>query len=208
MANITGLFFRLSSIDARIYQVLRIVDFDVENSIPTLFSFLNLLLSAGLLFLISIRFKDRFREYLPWLGLAFVFLFLSLDEILSIHENFIEIFREKYNFSGLLYFSWVIPYGIGLLVFLLIYFPFFLKLPKRIKLLFAVSGFVFVSGAIGMELFGGRYYEQNGGNSDLTYSMFYTLEELLEMLGITFFNYALLSYIAIHCKEINVKIVN
>ncbi len=79
-------------------------------------------------------------------------------------------------------------------IFVIAYLKFLIGLPKRIMVLFVVSGLIFVSGAIGFELLGGRHAELYG-TSDLVYTIYYTCEELLEMLGIATFIYTLLSYI-------------
>ena len=91
-----------------------------------------------------------------------------------------------------------IPYGIALGVFLLFYIKFLLSLPKRIMILFIVSGAIFVAGAIGFEMLASRYFSLYGDISGGTmYAVFYTFEEFFEMLGIVIFIYTLLSYIAI-----------
>jgi len=138
-------------------------------------------------------------SYLPWLGLAIIFLFLSIDETASFHERLITPVRESLNTSGLLYYAWVIPYGIALTVFVIAYLKFLMSLPKNIMILFVVSGATFVSGALGFELVGGRYVEIHG-SSNLLYSFFYTCEEFLEMLGIVIFIYTLLTYIVSQFK--------
>ncbi len=164
---------------------------DSEKSFGTVFSFLQLFISAILLFLIFKIPKESYRtKNLGWLGLSAIFLGLSLDEILEIHEKF-----NKLNLSGYLYFSWVVPYSIGLILFILVYIPFLKRLLKKYRFLFILSGIIFTTGAIGVEMIGGKYFETNG--HDLTYSIYTTIEEFLEMIGISLFIYSLLDYIAL-----------
>ena len=61
-------------------------------------------------------------------------------------------------------------------------------------IMFLISGSIFVLGAIGFELLGGRQADLYGTNNVL-YSIITTSEELLEMLGIAIFIYTLLTYI-------------
>ena len=44
------------------------------------------------------------------------------------------------------------------------------------------------------------------GKENLTYALLYTGEELLEMIGIATFNYALLSYLANHLPDLTIII--
>ena len=166
-------------------------DFDTEKNIPTFYSSLALMLCSVLLLIIFIKQRKPGYPHLHWLGLAVIFLFLSIDEAISIHERSIEPLREILGTSGLLYYAWVIPYSLGLIVLLALYFGFLLNLPKKIRDLFILSGVVFVSGALGIEMIGGLYTELHGTNN-LTYSLITTCEEFLEMLGIVIFIYALL----------------
>jgi len=169
-------------------------DLIIERNVPTLYSATALFVTSLLLLIITIKQKNMGFDYMGWYGLALIFLFLSYDEVAQIHERLTKIFHQSYDTSGLLYYAWVIPYGIMVLVFVATYLRFLMKLPKRIMILFIVSGTIFVTGAIGFEMLGGWYHELYG-NKDLFYAVFYTIEELFEMVGIAFFIYTLLSYI-------------
>ena len=70
-----------------------------------------------------------------------------------------------------------------------------LRLPVATRLGFIVSGPLFIGGALGFELVGGRYAELHG-RDNLTYNMIATMEESLEMAGVIGFIYALLKYLA------------
>lgn len=194
LANILGIISKIYFDHGRLYGLIPLFSFDAEKNIPTLYSSFAIIIASLLLFIIAFTLRKQGSSYFSWLGLAIIFLFLSVDEIASIHENFIGPVREMFNTSGLFYFAWVIPYGIAVVVFVISYFKFLINLPKKIMILFVVSGFIFVSGAIGFELLSGRQAELYG-KDNLAYSIFYTCEELLEMLGIATFIYTLLSYI-------------
>jgi len=176
-------------------------------NIPTLYSSFALIVVSILLSSIASIHKKLGCSYFPWLGLAIIFLFLSIDEIAAIHESFTKPVRELLSLdaSGVLLYAWVIPYGIALVVFVVSYLKFLMSLPKKIMILFVVSGATFVAGALGLELLGG-WYEDLYGARNLTSALFLTCEEFLEMLGIVIFIYTLLLYIASQFKSLTITI--
>ena len=191
--NIFGLILKFYFDHDYIYGLVPLFDFDTEKNIPTFYSAVALLFASSLLFFITIVRKNNGLAYLGWLGLAVVFLFLSIDEITSLHERLIRPIRETLGTSGLLFSAWVIPYGLAVLFFAAVYFKFLMRLPRRVMFLFVVSGGIYVSGALGLELLEGYHYDQHG-EIDLTFSIFYTIEEFLEMLGVALFIYGILTY--------------
>lgn len=80
------------------------------------------------------------------------------------------------------------------MIFLLVFRKFIFSLPFRTKALFILAGAIYVGGAIGMESIGG-YIADTPGLHPAAYAVAATIEELLEMLGVIIFIYALLSYI-------------
>ena len=74
----------------------------------------------------------------------------------------------------------------------LVFRRFLLRLARATAIAFVVAGVVYLAGAVGTELFGGRYFEQHG--RDLTYAALGTLEETLEVTGVILFITALLEY--------------
>lgn len=182
-------------------KIIQFFNFDTEANLPTFFSSLLLLFNGLLLAFIGFAEKQKNLKYLPWIGLSIIFIFLSLDEIITIHEHLVSISRGFFNASGYFHFAWVIPYGIIFLVLGVVYVKFLLRLPKQILILFIVAAVVFVSGAIGMELISGKQVSMHG-KSNLNYHLMYTLEELLEMVGSTIFCFALMSYICLSYKSV------
>ena len=206
LANVTGIVFKFYLDHDYFYGLIPLFDFNKENNIPTLYSSFALIFVSILLSLIGSTHKRLGSSYILWFGLAIIFLFLSIDETASIHERFADPVRESLNTSGLLYYAWVIPYGAALIVFTIVYFRFLTGLPTRIRNLFLVSGALFVSGAIGFELLGGRQAELYGRENPL-FVFLYTCEEFLEMLGIVIFIYALLLYIATRFQSLTISLI-
>ncbi len=203
--NIIGIISKFYFSHGFVYGLIPLFDFDTEKNIPTFYSSFALLFSSVLLLIITIYHKRNSSAYLSWLGLAFIFLFLSMDEFITIHEKFTELVRELLNTSGVFYYAWIIPYGVALIAFLIAYLKFLANLPRNTMILFVLSGITFISGAIGFEMLGGWYAELYGENN-FAFSLFYTCEEFLEMLGIVIFIYTLLRYINSQFKTLTITV--
>ena len=206
-ANVLGIVSKLYFGRGYFYGLVPLFDFNSEQNIPTFYSSIALIISSALLFLIALNCKKNKSSYIPWLGLSLIFLFLSIDEISSIHEKLTVHSREIFGTSGFLYYAWVIPYGLALGVFIILYSKFLLELPKNTMLLFLTSGGIYVLGAIGFESLGGRQAELLGLNNIL-YSFYYTCEEFFEMLGIAIFIYTLLTYIVNQSESLIIFVTN
>jgi hypothetical protein len=172
--------------------ITSLFDMDTEWNIPTRYASGILVLAAFLFFVVFIvkrKTKDKFTLY--WLGLAIIFFIMGLDESISLHEQTSQFFRGSVEN---LHFAWVIPGTIFVLAFGIIYLKFFLSLEARWKKLFFLSAFIFISGALGMELVT-NFYQESAGQENLTYSLLTTFEELLEKGGIVLLIYTLLAYL-------------
>ena len=170
-------------------------DLDSENSIPTLFNSLLMLLIAALLAMIARARKQRRQTCLLWIFLALVFLFLGIDESASIHERLNRPVREWLNTSGAFLFAWIIPYGVLVLLLGVTYARFVLDMPSRPRRLLILAFSMYIAGAIGVEMIGALYYEANRGDMDFTYGLITLVEEFLEMGGLATFVYCLMVYI-------------
>ncbi|WP_303449626.1 hypothetical protein [Colwellia sp. 1_MG-2023] len=206
-ANILGLVSRFVFDHDYVFGIIGLFDFNTEKNIPTFYSSIALIIASLLLLFITSIQKNENLPFILWGILSFIFLFLSIDEISSIHEKLNTPIKNTVDATGLFYFAWVIPYGLALIAFAVSYLKFLLVLPKRIMWLFILSGSTFVLGAIGFEMLGGWQAEQNG-NRGLLYAIFYTFEELLEMLGVALFIYTLLEYILIKKKSLNISLTS
>lgn len=180
--------------------LINLFDFNTEKNIPTFYTALVLLLSSILLFLITLYNKKYGLKYYPWILLSMVFLFLSLDEMLELHEHFVHLTQRLLHLSGFGTAYWTIPYLIATIILFLSLIKFLNELPKRTLKLFVLAGIIFISGSVGMEIIGGRV-EEIIGTKNITYLFCYTVEELLECIGIIIFIYALTSY-----KSFTIKI--
>jgi alkylhydroperoxidase/carboxymuconolactone decarboxylase family protein YurZ len=179
---------------------------DEEGNFPSLYSALTLLLCSILLATIAwVKKIDSARYAAHWKALSFIFLYLSIDEMLSLHERIMEPLRRA-GFSGFLYHAWVVPGAVLLLIFVLAFLKFLFHLPAKTRHWFIVSGAIYVSGALGVELFGGNYADLHG-QENMMYAVLVTIEEFMEMLGIIVFIHTLMSYMnRLGIREFNIQI--
>ncbi len=107
------------------------------------------------------------------------------------------IFSRAFGLSGIFYYAWVLPFSILVFVFLVFYAPFFLRLPGRTRNLIALAGTLYLGVALGAEIVAALVH-QDGNRETLVFVGIFTLEEWLEMTGISVFIFALLDYAARH----------
>ncbi len=187
-------------------ELVRLFNINRESSIPTWYASSLLLFCAILLGLIAyIKFvrEESHRHY--WLGLSFVFLYLSIDEASEIHERLTVPLQVVFDTSGPLYFAWMIVFIPLVLLFGAVYFRFWINLEPRIRKLFLLAGVIYIGGAIGVEMVGSNLWYVGDGTS-LVYSTIGTIEEFLEMLGAVTLIYTLLTYIAGTASDLQIDI--
>jgi hypothetical protein len=178
-------------------------NFDEEKNFPSIFSGLLHFIASILLFTIwksKLTFKHP-RGF--WLSLCLLFLYTGLDEILRIHEKVDTIVANNLELPSFLVYAWVVPYIALLFVLSLFYIKPLFKLPKKTLVNFIISAIIFLTGAVGVEILTGWYISHNNLSWEHLYKMFdifvlYTIEELLEMTGISFFIYELARFIKKH----------
>ncbi|SDM61206.1 hypothetical protein SAMN05421813_11710 [Daejeonella rubra] len=182
--------------------------FDFEESVPTYFSSIILLLAAILLAIIrnvKSKLSDPFSTH--WMIISILFAILSVDEIAGFHEIIIDPINNSFHFSGYWRFSWVIPALIFLLIFIISYLKFLNSLPSKYRKGFIFSGFIYVLGAVGIEMISAKLFiNDKSSANDLIYNLVITLEETFEMLGVMIFITVLLSYIKSMKYEISISL--
>lgn len=199
VANITAIYLKLA-FGLSYNSFIGTFYFNKEANIPTLYSALSIMLAALLLWLIgNLPLERRQKQHLFWKALAGIFIFLGIDEFISIHETLTDNTRSllgDFNGDGYLHFAWVVPYTFIFLAVLILMGRSFLRLPRKTRVMFLLAGSVFVSGAVGMELIGGRYIFIHGeaGREHLIHALMVTFEELLEMIGVVIFIYTLADF--------------
>jgi hypothetical protein len=189
---------------------VRLFYVDAEANIPTFYSALAWLLcglTSGIICITQQKIEQpRLKFTRHWKWLAFLFIYLAIDEISAIHEAYIDPLRSLFNASGLFYFTWVI---LGMIWFVIIAascFQLLKHLPTNIRNLLILAGAIFMTGAVGVEMIGGWYTEIHGHQADMLYALVATLEEALEMLGVLTLLYALLSYLSMQVDSFGIQL--
>lgn len=148
------------------WLILQLFDLDEENNLPTWFSSFLLLNNAFFLALMARSSRDR--DKLQWWMMSVGFFVLSIDEVAGLHESF----------NSSIEMNWAIPGAILVAVVGVAFIPFLLRLRRGLAGIFILSGVVFVSGAIIVELL-----SEDMDSDSLGYMLAVALEEGLEMLG-------------------------
>jgi hypothetical protein len=187
-------------------RTIQAFDLEEEANIPTWYSSAALLLCAGLLAVIGAAKKESGDRYAGrWYGLSFIFLLMSVDESATLHEKIGTAISKLFDTGGLLYYAWVIPAAAFLVVFGLAYLRFFADLPSRTRWIFLSAGFLYVGGAFALEMLEGLHNDLYS-KSDVVSAILGGGQDVVEMLGVLVFVYALMSYIGRHLEDLHVCI--
>ncbi|EMR03865.1 hypothetical protein [Cesiribacter andamanensis] len=206
LAHIAGLVIFYYFRHTGSYYTLEYFNFASENNFPTFFSSMQLLCCSLVLALIAIIHKKRGLKWVwHWAGLSALFLFMSLDESLMIHETVSIKTRQYMNLQGENFFVWIIPYSLLVLLVGIAYLRFLFGLPLYVRQRVILAAAVFVTAAIGLEAVE-SYYFTITGVLDFNFAMLIALEEAMEMIGILLFLYTLFHYIAYHLKGVELHL--
>ncbi|MEW5860887.1 MAG: hypothetical protein AB1861_26530 [Cyanobacteriota bacterium] len=213
LASIAGQISKYFLGDSELFGFVSQFNLASEKNVPTYYSGLTLLFCSLLLGAIAFSKKkanDRYARH--WQGLSLIFFYLALDEVLIFHEGTAQPLRAIFKrlglsflASGIFYFAWVILGAAFVLIVFIAYAKFLAELPDKTRRLFFVAGTIFVVGALGVEMLE-SYWVAMQGKENFVYAIMATVEELLEMLGIIIFIYALLSYMSSQLKEMRILI--
>lgn len=174
------------------YDLVDYLSLSYEANLPT-WAIVVLLFATGLLLALvaaSRRFeKARFAGH--WWALAITFFYISLDELVQLHESLGKLFA----LDGVLHFSWVVPAAVLLAVWVAAFVPFVRHLPESTRRRFLIAGGIYVLGALVLELPLGWWTDLHG-NHNAGYALIDWAEETLELVGMSVFFYSLVQYVA------------
>lgn len=182
------------------YELTNRFDFDDEMSIPTWYAqFLFIVLSASSALLAFLE-KNKPSKNI-WILLSISTLAGSIDEVSAVHESILQAIHLTLfdvNSPTLLANAWVVvtPLVVGAIVFFL--YKVLKLLPRRTVQLFALSAFLYLSGAVAVDIASSALIESS---AFVEQGLIVALEESLEILGQLTLFYALASYIEITHKS-------
>lgn len=175
---------------------LRFFDLNAEQTVPAWYSTVLLTIAAVVTAVAAIKKQVDGEAFLAhWYGLAAIFLYLSMDEALAIHERAIAPMSALVPVGGLLYFAWVIPGALAVLIVGLIYLRFLAAQPRRLARNIVLAGGIYVGGALILEMVGGLLFETYGPGVQT--ELVVILEEVAEMVGIILYIHALAGHLLI-----------
>ena len=176
---------------------LRLLNVGSEQSLPTYFSVINLLLASALVFVIFRHEKSLGIEQSGyWLFLSLLFLYLSVDESAGIHESFSNLHdymvRKDLIAPWLDTHSWVVFGVLFVAVVVIILMPLIRRLTADTRLYFLAAATIFLTGALGFEYLGALMLEIGfvESKTDTAYLVRRLFEEGFEMYGVAIFNCA------------------
>lgn len=169
----------------------KLVHVNGEDNVPTWLSAVVMAFSGQMLLLIGYEQWRRQGAFIwHWVGLGVLFFGLSMDEFLQFHEQLIAPLHAVFDIDrDILYFAWVVPGSVFVAVIGGIYLPFLRYLSPLVRYKFVAAGIVFLSGALLLEAISGIFFGQD------VFFLLVHAEEFLEMMGITLFFHAVLTYL-------------
>ena len=174
--------------------ILRFFDLDAEQTVPAWYSTILLALAAFTTIAVALTKQTGAEPFIKhWYALAGVFLYLSMDEALAIHERTMMPLRSHFQLDGLFLYSWVIPAALAVAILGGAYFRFLLAMPLRLQRNVIAAGIVYVGGALILEMIGGLFYDIYGPG--VITALTAITEEVAEMVGIIWYIYALTDHI-------------
>ena len=163
---------------------------DGEGNVPAIFSTWLFLLNAVIFLIVWKAACLSGDSHKIWLFLSSVFVFLAFDESISIHERLINPLRQALGATGIFYYAWIIPYGIGVGLVSIFAIPVFWRMQKRIRFWFGLSAATYLVATIGLEMISGKYLVMMNEQKDIVWIFMVTVEESLEMVGLIILVYA------------------
>ncbi len=196
---IQEMYFVESTKDGILHFFHYAFNFNTEKNAPTYFSVILLFLSSQTFLIIAIFTPANTSAYIKyyWWQMSLIFLLLSMDEMVRLHENLEYITRRflDVEIDGFFAFAWVVPMIGILVVFGLYSIKFLMYIPKYLSKGCIIAGILYVTGAVGFEMITAKLYSANNNVENAYYYMAMCTEESLEMIGIIVLLYFNLKYI-------------
>ena len=184
------------------------LEVDREASIPTWYAVITLMGCAVLLAIIAVDAARRRRPFpRHWAALAVIFAFLSLEEIIGLHSEATQRLRALVSITeGIGYavaLAAIALLGLGLVA--LLFGRFYLHLPVRWRMWFAIGAVIYLIGVFASDAVG-DYLITASGAPTLGYVVVQTVEEAFEMTGVLIFIVMLLDYIRTFVGTVSLEV--
>lgn len=159
-------------------------DVNAETNLPSWFSAV-LLTVVGLVTLEHGRQEfvrgEKWRWH--WMVLGAGFVYLSLDELVGLHERFVGPMTAVVGDSGVFKYAWVAAALPAVVVLALVYVRFLLALPRRTLGLVLLAGALYVGGSVGLEMVANVVSDSGVSEEGMLIGTLQAIEEACEMAG-------------------------
>mgnify|MGYP001277843721 CR=1 FL=1 len=177
-------------------NIFKLFNFDYESNLPSIYTsilFLFAFIEFELINL-TLRVKESFFQ-LRFLSL--LCLFLGLDELFMIHENFSITIGKFLNYQYLIIPKWLIIYSIAFLIIAIYLFLNRNLIPRKVNLILSVSSIIYFFGAGIFELISSNllFFSLSEYNHTILNMCLILIEETLEILALILLNFGLIDYI-------------
>lgn len=187
-------------------QLMKFFDLDRENAIATWYSIMLLAatsLTLGFIAWVARKHRDPMWHY--WLALSVMFFAFSIDEQILGHES---VGAKVDNFvggEGLFLYAWVLPAIGAVAIAALLFIPFARSLRPSLRLRLLIAAGLYVGGALVMEMVSGVVAEHSGLRS-LTYETTTSIEETLEIAGVSYFLFLVLTEAGRRASSVTLRV--
>lgn len=173
----------------RLYKISDMFRLDREGNLPSFFSALALLAGAMAANAVRMALPGDARERIGWGIFAVAFLFMGIDEAVSIHEMIQtpEFLRHLGRISHFFYYFGILPYLLFCAWLAIYLFPFWLRQSPSVRNGMAIGGICYVIAAVGMELIENNLVSTGVTYYSLRMAVNFALEELGEMVAVAIF---------------------
>jgi hypothetical protein len=184
----------------------RLFSFDDKITIPTWYSSSLMLLCAllcGAIACDSRAKSDRQSGY--WAFFSLVFLLFSLDEVTALHLRLDFISRYMFQLGGFRYGLYLLLVA-AIAATVWICRKFFAQLPSQTRWQLGAGSFFYIAAIVVDQLDKRIWRGQDLYTVAHAPGLFTAVDELLELVGLVVFIYALLTYIGKSIKELQIRI--
>jgi hypothetical protein len=189
-----------------LHGLVPLFNLDGEQNVPTWYQAVALLACAVLLGLIGAA-QRRTGRARHWWALAAVFVFMSVDEVATMHERLQGVLHGRVPVGGYLHYVWIVPYGLGAVLLAVLSIRFLRGLPRATRRGFLASGGLFVGGAVVMEMLSGKYASARGEQNG-TFILMTHIEETIEMAAIALLLVTLLRHMRDHVGQVRFEVAS
>ena len=176
---------------------------EAENCLTDWYSSLLLAFMAVLLFVMG--HAETLRRWRPyWFSLAGIFVYLSIDEFVALHESLMGP-MSRFHLTGAFGVAWVVPYGLACIVLAGVFLPFVLGQPASLRSQIILAGTIYLGSALGLEMVEAHSFTI--GNMP-AFRLSMMVQEVGEMIGLTIFAVALITDLSQRRSSIMITIAD